>query len=312
MSDSVCTGHFPVFRFGPEGKRLWDPVTRKERVNRPEERVRLRMVEYLTGQAGLSRNRIALETPLRTPDQPLRRGDLLVYDAAYEPDLLIECKAASVPIDEKAAVQITRYNERVGARRLCLTNGVTDLAYRVEPQGPVPHTDPLFPEAASLESLRSAPDYWIERGFIGRGSSPRTREWVAGVLQILWEPGHGWPSGYFDLSGNPWKLDLSHYHRIEHLGEEGDLLLGILSPDAKATWLVAIVGKSQSYAAMMITDLDKLVDGRRDDTTLFTINERRTIHLRDHVPLTPSSANPMLVHNLPGFYGSWFKVLLSE
>lgn len=312
MSESVCTSHFPVFRFGPDGKKLWDPVSRKERVNRPEERVRLRMVDYLTLQAGVSRNRIALETPLRKQDHPLRRGDLLVYDSAFEPDLLIECKAASVPLDEKAAVQIARYNERVGARRLCLTNGVADMTYRVEPSGPVLLGDPPYPEQTSLRSIRSAPGYWVERGFIGAKTPLRARDWIRSVLDSFWEPGQGWSSGYFDLSGNPWKLDLSHYHRIEHLGEQGDLLLGILSPDSVTTWLVAIVGKSQSYAAMMITDLARLAEGGSDDTTLFTINEQRTLRLGGHVPLSPSNSNPMIVHNLPGFYGSWFNVLLSE
>ena len=110
---------------------IWDGLRRKHVVLTPEEWVRQHVVHYLTGHLGYPRGLLALERGLRY-NQRHKRTDLLALDSDGKPLLLVECKAASVPITAAVAQQATTYNLTIGAPLLLLTNGLVHYCWRVD------------------------------------------------------------------------------------------------------------------------------------------------------------------------------------
>lgn len=90
----------------------------------PEEWVRRHVVAFLERYYGLQPQQIVEEYPvsLNGTDQ---RADAVVVGCDQQPRLLVECKAAEVPIVQTTLAQAVRYNSVVGARYLILTNGLT-------------------------------------------------------------------------------------------------------------------------------------------------------------------------------------------
>lgn len=125
---SVAQDHFPQYVFRDGTKLLWNPVLKKSFVDRPEERVRLQIVDYLILEAGFSASRISFESPVNLPrDKSASRTDIICFDKDFKPFLLAECKAPEIALNEKASVQIARYNQKVKAPFLLITNGLEDL-----------------------------------------------------------------------------------------------------------------------------------------------------------------------------------------
>lgn len=183
--------HFPVVRFrdvhyadntlvsdtvsaqpqqsGHREKYWFNPVTKSLVADRPEERVRLRMIEFLTREAGFSLNRMSAEStlPIRSRHKHTfgMRTDLICFDELHRPLLLVECKAESVSLDELTAMQGARYNDSVKAPYILLTNGVNDLLFAVREDRSID----LIDDFARVFQLLSEPprdiSYWIERGF---------------------------------------------------------------------------------------------------------------------------------------------------
>lgn len=108
-----------------EGK-LWDPTRRNWLVAEPEEVVRQALILYLQDILATSPARMKTEHEIRV--QTMRkRLDLVLYDGNGDPFLIAECKAWSVPINEKVLQQVGNYNTVLRAPFLLLTNGVESL-----------------------------------------------------------------------------------------------------------------------------------------------------------------------------------------
>jgi hypothetical protein len=165
---SLIAHHFPIVRPRDAEKAWFNPVQKIRAADRPEERVRLRMVEFLVREAGFSPNRITTELPVKMQrDQTALRADILCFDEFLRPLLLIECKAESVRLDEKVAMQAAKYNSTIKAPYVMVTNGIRDLLFCIREDGSVEYVDDfrvVFP--ASAEPERSL-EYWQERGFWG-------------------------------------------------------------------------------------------------------------------------------------------------
>ena len=115
-----------------EGKRLiWDSIRRKWLVLQPEEWVRQLMVYHLTEGLGYNRNRVKLEKGL-TIHRVYRRCDILVYDEAVKPFLLVECKAPSVPVNEAVFRQIAHYNMALRVPFLWVGNGPVNYCCAID------------------------------------------------------------------------------------------------------------------------------------------------------------------------------------
>lgn len=99
-----------------------DEIRKKDLVLTPEEWVRQHCVYFLNQQLGYPLSSIGLEGKLVINAQ-MKRFDILVYRNG-EPQILVECKAASIKIDQKVFDQIARYNLKLNVPFIWVTNGL--------------------------------------------------------------------------------------------------------------------------------------------------------------------------------------------
>ena len=108
----------PEFRFEGNRRLLFNPVRKKCYKNLPEERVRLSEVNRLL-QEGHSKALIQTENAVAHQANDRLRSDIVVYDRNGKPQILVECKAPSVELNEAVLSQSFRYNQSfLGLSRL--------------------------------------------------------------------------------------------------------------------------------------------------------------------------------------------------
>lgn len=100
----------------------------------PEEQVRQKMLYYLVETRKLPAGLIAVEYSIKVNNLP-KRADIVVFNNLGEPQMIVECKAESVPITEKVLDQAIRYFSGLKVKYLTLTNGKTMFCYRVTEGG---------------------------------------------------------------------------------------------------------------------------------------------------------------------------------
>lgn len=91
-------------------------------VLQPEEFVRQLVLEFLIRDMRYNRNRINVERGVTVIGQQ-RRTDVIVFDPAMRPFLLIECKAPRVPLRQSTFRQASLYNRPLRVPYLMITNG---------------------------------------------------------------------------------------------------------------------------------------------------------------------------------------------
>ena len=104
-------------------KHLFDPIRKKYLVLAPEEMVRQLVIQYFLLQLHYNPNKIASEKELRI-NGLRKRCDILLYDDAFEPYLLVECKAPQVKINQSTFQQAAIYNLNLQVPYLMVTNGI--------------------------------------------------------------------------------------------------------------------------------------------------------------------------------------------
>ena len=112
-------------------KFIFDPIRKKYLVLQPEELVRQLLILYLIDEKNINKNRIGIEKSLKVNDLN-RRLDILIYDKAVQPYMLIECKAPSVKIDQTTFEQIARYNLPLRVPYLLVSNGMTTYCCKMD------------------------------------------------------------------------------------------------------------------------------------------------------------------------------------
>ena len=90
----------------------------------PEEWVRQHIVHYLISTKNYPISLIAVEKKV-TVNKLTKRTDILVFNAQGNPHIIVECKAPSIKITQDAFDQIARYNLKLKANYLIVTNGLT-------------------------------------------------------------------------------------------------------------------------------------------------------------------------------------------
>lgn len=116
----------PNLKLKKEGDKhyIFDPIRQKYLVLQPEEVVRQLVLQYLIKEKGYKKTHLRTEMML-TINTRRKRCDIVAFDAATKPWLLVECKAAYVEISQDTFDQIARYNLALGVEYLMLTNGLT-------------------------------------------------------------------------------------------------------------------------------------------------------------------------------------------
>lgn len=294
---SIADFHFPQMVWREGNKLLWNPIHKKALKNRPEERVRLRIIEALIA-AGWSKHRISTEEALKVRESAGGRTDIICYDQDFRPQILVECKAESVPISSDVAEQTARYNRTVGAPYLLMSNGITDHWYEI--------SDPQ-----SLKQLPSPPDllkptsqhpernfqYWKQRGFAGEKAQPNLRDWLTGTLNYFWLGQAEEPRFRFiGFNNSPTDMELSHYFKIKKL-EECRIATGFLSTPFGGSRLFGVINQEKENVALVELNLDLLGDNTKPNGTLYWENGPANFNFRDFHAMEISHAHDTAVIN---------------
>lgn len=108
----------------PELKKeeIWDDVRRQWVSLSAEEWVRQNFLQYLVQIMKYPAPYIAVEKKIQLGELR-KRFDILVYDKAARPWLMVECKATEVQLNKKVLGQVLNYNMAVPVPYLVITNG---------------------------------------------------------------------------------------------------------------------------------------------------------------------------------------------
>lgn len=110
---------------------IYDIVRRKYMVLQPEELVRQLVVHYLIAEKNYPLSKMRVEKGL-TVNERQKRCDILIFDNEFQPFLLVECKSATVPIDQTTFEQIARYNLVFRVPFLLVTNGISTFCCQMD------------------------------------------------------------------------------------------------------------------------------------------------------------------------------------
>ncbi|MBT8236587.1 MAG: type I restriction enzyme HsdR N-terminal domain-containing protein [Bacteroidia bacterium] len=121
------------FRFkNKENKPLiFDEIRKKFVALQPEEWVRQHVLHFLLYDKGYPKNRIQVEKQIKV-NSLTKRFDIIVYQPDGNIEVLVECKSPSTPISQDVFDQIARYNRRLKAKLLIITNGLDHYFFRVD------------------------------------------------------------------------------------------------------------------------------------------------------------------------------------
>ena len=112
---------------------IFDRVRKKWLICSPEEWVRVHCVNYLIEDLGYPASWIRIEQEIRVYKRR-KRFDIVVTDSIMKPNILVECKAPSVKINQKTFEQITKYNFELSCPFLMMSNGLENYFCKVNHQ----------------------------------------------------------------------------------------------------------------------------------------------------------------------------------
>ena len=119
--------NFPTYGFrlkNSENKtHIFDVIRKKFVVLQPEEWVRQHVVNYLIENKHYPKSHINVEKQLKI-NSLKKRYDIVVFNADGSIEILVECKAPEIVIDQASFDQIARYNMKLKANYLFVTNGL--------------------------------------------------------------------------------------------------------------------------------------------------------------------------------------------
>lgn len=279
---SHCTGHYPHIRFRDGQRFLYHTVAGKWLADRPEERVRLRSIDYLVQGDVWPASHIATEKGSTTKGElGSGRVDILLYNKELIPTVLIECKAPTVSITQQTSLQIARYNAEINAPILCMTNGLVDFWYMweglelksIDGIPPLLRRDKLF-----------VPDmgYWVSTGFAGIETTPdRGLEDMLGVW-FTGEAAQNLISLNPGLEGTV--AGMSHYYQVvQDKGMPVKLAFTVVSPDGVSTVLTVIRNVNGRNEAVLFLPLDAVYLGKETRYRLIRASSDSERHLPEHM-----------------------------
>lgn len=283
---SIAKYIYPQIVWRDREKKLWNPIQKKALKNLPEERVRLRIMESLI-RAGWSKHRISTEEAIGELGYTSMRTDIICYTQQFEPRLLIECKAEHVPISAKTAEQVARYNHKVGAPYLLMTNGITDYWYAIENGSETIRELKNRPDI--FEQKSGIPDYnlddWKNRGFAGSKASPDLRIWLENFLPSVWLPEKDASIKFLKFSDGPSDVDLNHYYRIVPVSENRRFALTTLNTAFGGNRMMIILNEEDENRAVLEINLDLLFADKKGNTSVYSRKGIRTFDLNRYIDL---------------------------
>jgi hypothetical protein len=131
----MFTIHFRDFDFKVKtenGKQqIFDRVRKKFVVITPEEWVRQHIVHFLIEEKQYPENFISVEHAISVNNM-LKRCDIVVYNKAFKPMLIVECKQPDIALAQHIFDQAGRYNLTLQVPFLAITNGTENMVAEID------------------------------------------------------------------------------------------------------------------------------------------------------------------------------------
>ena len=125
---------FPPYEFkiqSIKGKdQIFDPCRKKWVILTPEEWVRQNLLQYLIQVCNYPAELIAIEKTIQLGSLN-KRFDILVYHGTT-PWMIIECKEANTPLNDKTILQLLQYQQVLNATYLIASNGPTTIGAEIK------------------------------------------------------------------------------------------------------------------------------------------------------------------------------------
>ena len=109
---------------------LFDELRKKWLRLTPEEIIRQNCWKYLHFEKKYPKSLMIVEKQI-TINKLKKRFDLLIYNNHGQPEMIIECKAPSVKINEKVLNQILNYQYKMKAKYLLVSNGLESYCLKI-------------------------------------------------------------------------------------------------------------------------------------------------------------------------------------
>ncbi|WP_428742329.1 type I restriction enzyme HsdR N-terminal domain-containing protein [Tenacibaculum sp.] len=102
---------------------IFDNLRKKYVVLTPEEWVRQHFSQWLVQEKNYPISLIAIEKQL-VINNLKKRTDIVIFNSDGHPNIIVECKAPHIKITQDTFDQIARYNLKLNANYLIVTNGL--------------------------------------------------------------------------------------------------------------------------------------------------------------------------------------------
>jgi type I site-specific restriction endonuclease len=110
---------------------IFDPIRQKWVQQTDEELVRQHFIHFLITEKGVPKSHISVEKQIAVNGLS-KRYDIVVYDAAGKPEMVVECKAPHIKITQEVMAQAGCYNSTLRAPIIGVTNGLECRFFRVD------------------------------------------------------------------------------------------------------------------------------------------------------------------------------------
>jgi hypothetical protein len=129
--------NLPSYSFritGDEGSEMiFDPIRKKYVKLTPEEWVRQNFVQYLIQEGKYPPGLMIIEAHFYQ-NRLKKRADILIHDRTGKRLMLIECKSPDVDLTDNVFDQIICYNLELKVPYILVTNGLSNLACKLNPE----------------------------------------------------------------------------------------------------------------------------------------------------------------------------------
>ena len=109
-------------------------IREKNVVLTPEEWVRQHLLNYLYLYAGYQKGKIAVEYALKY-NSSIKRCDIVVFNDAGQPQVIVECKAPDVKIKKETFYQAAKYDFALNAKCIMVSNGIVHFSLLKSSEG---------------------------------------------------------------------------------------------------------------------------------------------------------------------------------
>ncbi len=117
-----------------EGEYVFDIIRKKDILLTPEEWVRQHIIHYLLDELDYPRGLVKVESGV-SYNKRMKRSDVVIYNNLGNPQILVECKAPGVKIDQSTLEQVAVYNNSLKASIIILTNGLVHYTFKIGAAG---------------------------------------------------------------------------------------------------------------------------------------------------------------------------------